>query len=424
MQSRNMKHFFDEDFFESWYNVISKDLDSSIIKSISHIEDSMPLLQEKTVDGTGLVTGSVLLFGDAEEQHIRLYATFMDEILNCTLNEVRNYSQGMLDEFKEAMHDFQSAYQNLFRKELPEYLENFEFGTKFRKFAQVNVFLHKMNVEHWIQEPTYSIWSLMCDIGGALGLFLGASLLTLIEVAYFVFHTKIYKNLRFWRKDNKASIDGHSRVRINPKQKWSRVIEVSNGGSFKFPRRKRLPSFEQWRISPSPTSSSASFQSLEGDSNPIFDDYPSLSHNQTPKQLKKTESDGKEFPPRRKFGSWDAEVSCNAQKSALRNKNTASSSPGEEKQKEDLNRRPRSTAVSPESAHPSLDRAQEKSSSKEENELLLEVMEESSKSSTSSSTNDAKAPLLFSAPSARKSTSSEDERKKKKKKVTEKQSIV
>jgi hypothetical protein len=44
-----------------------------------------------------------------------------------------------------------------------------------------------MNIEIWRQDSTYSIWSLFCDVGGALGLFLGASLLTIIELIYLCF---------------------------------------------------------------------------------------------------------------------------------------------------------------------------------------------------------------------------------------------
>lgn len=47
------------------------------------------------------------------------------------MNQVRNYSIDILNDFKKAMHNFHSAYSNLFQKELPNYLANFEFGTKF-----------------------------------------------------------------------------------------------------------------------------------------------------------------------------------------------------------------------------------------------------------------------------------------------------
>nr|CAD2176509.1 unnamed protein product [Meloidogyne enterolobii] len=127
----------------------------------------------------------------------------MDDLLECIFNDVKNTSAQMLREFQRAMNDLQSSQTLLFRKELPEYLSNFEFGTKFvhENFAQINVFLHKMNVEHWRQEPTYSIWSFFCDIGATMSLFLGASMLTIIEVLYFVLSSsRIYKTIEVWRQ--------------------------------------------------------------------------------------------------------------------------------------------------------------------------------------------------------------------------------
>ncbi|KAK0396101.1 hypothetical protein QR680_001564 [Steinernema hermaphroditum] len=186
MQSRNMRHFFEEDFYDGWYNPILKDLDQNIVKTINDIEYDLPEFFNFTTNGTGLKTGSILLFGDAAPEHIQKLSTFLDDIINCTVHDVKNESITILKEFRNAMHEFQGAYSNLFKKELPDYLENFDFGQKFIKenFAQVNVFLHKMNVEHWKQHSTYSIWSLACDVGGALGLFLGISLLTVIELIY------------------------------------------------------------------------------------------------------------------------------------------------------------------------------------------------------------------------------------------------
>ncbi|TMS35680.1 hypothetical protein L596_003030 [Steinernema carpocapsae] len=189
MQSRNMRHFFEEDFYDGWYNPILKDLDQNIVKAINDIEYDLPSFINLTVNGTGLKTGSIMLFGNTAPEHIRKFSDFLDDIINCTRSEVRNESISILKEFKNAMHEFQGAYSNLFKKELPDYLENFDFGPKFIKenFAQVNVFLHKMNVEHWKQHSTYSIWSLACDVGGALGLFLGVSLLTVIELLYLCY---------------------------------------------------------------------------------------------------------------------------------------------------------------------------------------------------------------------------------------------
>uniref|UniRef100_A0A1I7ZEP0 Amiloride-sensitive sodium channel subunit alpha n=1 Tax=Steinernema glaseri TaxID=37863 RepID=A0A1I7ZEP0_9BILA len=189
MQSRNMRHFFEEDFYDGWYNPILRDLDQNIVKAINDIEYDLPEFFNLTLNGTGLKTGSILLFGDANVDHVQKLSEFLDDIISCTVDDVKNESISILKEFRNAMHEFQGAYSNLFKKELPDYLENFDFGQKFirENFAQVNVFLHKMNVEHWKQHSTYSIWSLACDVGGALGLFLGVSLLTIIEFIYLCY---------------------------------------------------------------------------------------------------------------------------------------------------------------------------------------------------------------------------------------------
>lgn len=133
MQARNMKHFFEEDFYEGWYNVITKDLDITIGKAVADLEEKLDKLKNLTMNGIGLKAGSLLLFGDTASNHTRLFAEFLDDILECSFGEVRNSSITMATEFKKHMHEFQSAYTNLFKKELPEYLENFEFGRKFVK---------------------------------------------------------------------------------------------------------------------------------------------------------------------------------------------------------------------------------------------------------------------------------------------------
>ncbi|KAI6193047.1 Na+ channel, amiloride-sensitive family-containing protein [Aphelenchoides besseyi] len=165
MKTRNMRRFFEEDIYEYWYNPIIKDLDSTILKTIRMIEDILPEIKDD------FEIGSIILFGDSTDENRRAFADFMTDILGCTMRELRNQSAEILEEFQKAMHNFQFAYANLFQKELQDYLQNFAFGPKFvqENFALVNVFLHKMNVETWKQDSTYSIWSLFCDVGGALG---------------------------------------------------------------------------------------------------------------------------------------------------------------------------------------------------------------------------------------------------------------
>uniref|UniRef100_A0A0K0E1Y9 Amiloride-sensitive sodium channel subunit beta n=1 Tax=Strongyloides stercoralis TaxID=6248 RepID=A0A0K0E1Y9_STRER len=203
MQSRNMRHFFDEDLYDSWYNIIIKDLDGTILNSINKIEHLSEKIKGSWDSNENIEFGTIVLFGDINEENKNMLQLFINDAFPCTMENVRNETMLMLSNFRKSMQNFQSAYTNLFKKELPEYLENFEFGDKFIKenFAQVNVFLHKMNVEYWKQESTYSIWSLACDVGGALGLFLGASLLTIIELIYLCIYYGMCKP-KFW-KNNK-----------------------------------------------------------------------------------------------------------------------------------------------------------------------------------------------------------------------------
>uniref|UniRef100_A0A915PVR7 Uncharacterized protein n=1 Tax=Setaria digitata TaxID=48799 RepID=A0A915PVR7_9BILA len=187
MQSRNMRHFFEQDFFEDWYNPMLRDLDENLVRNIADMsDDDLPNLLAAVDNGRGLQMGSMLYFGDTATKHKEQFSAFIRDIVDCTFGDVRNESILLLNSFKKMMHDFQSAYSNLYQKELPAYLANFDFGSAFveQNFAMVNVFLHRMNIETWRQESTYSIWSLACDVGGALGLFLGASLLTVIELIY------------------------------------------------------------------------------------------------------------------------------------------------------------------------------------------------------------------------------------------------
>uniref|UniRef100_A0A915PBC6 Uncharacterized protein n=1 Tax=Meloidogyne floridensis TaxID=298350 RepID=A0A915PBC6_9BILA len=55
MNARNMRHFFDEDFYENWYNLIVKDLENGIIGTIQKIEQLIPQLYSNTVNGTAIM---------------------------------------------------------------------------------------------------------------------------------------------------------------------------------------------------------------------------------------------------------------------------------------------------------------------------------------------------------------------------------
>ncbi|CAJ0563903.1 unnamed protein product, partial [Mesorhabditis spiculigera] len=191
MQSRSMRHFFEEEFYDNWYQPIHADLQQKIQKVLNDAEQNeWKKMEEEIKDGHVEKIGSVLYFGKLNYQNATRFRDFLVDLRSCLNGEVNATSLELLNGFKKGYKEFQSAYNNLYKKELPSYLENFDFDTKFESdnFAMVNIYLSKMNLERWRQKKTYTFWSLACDIGGALGLFLGASLLTLIELLYLCFH--------------------------------------------------------------------------------------------------------------------------------------------------------------------------------------------------------------------------------------------
>ncbi|WKX96715.1 hypothetical protein Q1695_012841 [Nippostrongylus brasiliensis] len=194
MQSRRMRHFFEDEFVEGWYHPIILDLENSLYKVIHELEkDYWPKFSKYMEDGSAVKTAAFLFFEDNSLEHQRKLEKFINEMYGCTVGEVKTVAGVMLKDFKRIYRELQASYSNLFNKELPEYLENFEFGTKFvrENFAMVNVFLQQMHLEYWRQNKTYGFWSLACDIGGALGLFLGASMLTIIELVYICYRYQI-----------------------------------------------------------------------------------------------------------------------------------------------------------------------------------------------------------------------------------------
>ncbi|KAM3718386.1 Degenerin-like protein [Dirofilaria immitis] len=229
MQSRNMRHFFDQDFFEDWYNPMLKDLDENLVRNIIDMaDDELPNLLAAVENGRGLQMGSMLYFGDTTMQHTKQFSAFIHDIVDCTFGDVKNESIILLNSFKKMMNEFQSAYSNLYQKELPAYLANFDFGSAFveKNFAMVNVFLHQMTIETWRQESTYSIWSLACDVGGALGLFLGASLLTVIELIYSCFQYGLCNPLCFWPMKCWKSIKTHPTDKTEKWKKKDKLVEA------------------------------------------------------------------------------------------------------------------------------------------------------------------------------------------------------
>ena len=55
-----------------------------------------------------------------------------------------------------------------------------------KNFVQVSIYFTETAYVSKTMEPAYTILALVCDVGGALGLILGSTLLTFIEIAEFI----------------------------------------------------------------------------------------------------------------------------------------------------------------------------------------------------------------------------------------------
>ncbi|XP_071964123.1 acid-sensing ion channel 1A-like [Antedon mediterranea] len=65
--------------------------------------------------------------------------------------------------------------------------DSLELATEFIRdnFARVQIYFETLKVEELIDQPKYKLFSLICDFGGALGLFFGASIMAIFETLDF-----------------------------------------------------------------------------------------------------------------------------------------------------------------------------------------------------------------------------------------------
>ncbi|XP_077982100.1 acid-sensing ion channel 1A-like [Glandiceps talaboti] len=67
--------------------------------------------------------------------------------------------------------------------------------------SKVTIYFEDMKLESIIQQPGYESFNLVCDIGGSLGLFFGASIVTFIEILDF-FTVQFWKSKMANKKPN------------------------------------------------------------------------------------------------------------------------------------------------------------------------------------------------------------------------------
>ena len=76
------------------------------------------------------------------------------------------------------------AFQYIDNPDVIDNLTSYDFITD--NFVRVNVYLSDMEVEVQEQQPSYRLSNLFSDIGGTLGLWVGLSLLTVVELLQLV----------------------------------------------------------------------------------------------------------------------------------------------------------------------------------------------------------------------------------------------
>ncbi|XP_066271609.1 acid-sensing ion channel 1-like [Branchiostoma lanceolatum] len=80
-------------------------------------------------------------------------------------------------------------------------------------FIQVAVYFENMNIEHIYETPSYEVENLLGDIGGQLGLWMGISIMTVIELAEFLTDVVL---LLLYRRKKSAQPDVEADLPRNP----------------------------------------------------------------------------------------------------------------------------------------------------------------------------------------------------------------
>jgi len=75
-----------------------------------------------------------------------------------------------------------------------------------RNYVMVRLFFSTLTYREIVVSATYNFMALLSDIGGALGLLLGATLLTVYEIGEFVCEL-VCDWLRAWKRRNRGVVD-------------------------------------------------------------------------------------------------------------------------------------------------------------------------------------------------------------------------
>ncbi|XP_076472588.1 uncharacterized protein LOC143301990 [Babylonia areolata] len=127
--------------------------------------------------------------------------------MSAFLRNMSDIVQEMDDEFNDYRQRFDFRFlvgsaDSLFLKSLQDlmadlenYLKVSNIETDFirENFLQLDVFYREKSYEQITQQIAYDLFALLCDIGGSMGLFVGASVLSIGELLDLLFHQSIYR---------------------------------------------------------------------------------------------------------------------------------------------------------------------------------------------------------------------------------------
>ncbi|GFS26322.1 acid-sensing ion channel 4 [Elysia marginata] len=149
-------------------------------------------------DDQNAIWDMVLNDPDLEEFYqYRNMSDFLQDYSEVSMETEANFT-GMRD-----THDFRFLVGNLdslFLKSLDDLMKDMHLfidqsavDADFIKknFLQLDVFYREKSYEHIMSQEAYDVFALFCDIGGSMGLFVGASVLTLYEVVDLIFHQSL-----------------------------------------------------------------------------------------------------------------------------------------------------------------------------------------------------------------------------------------
>uniref|UniRef100_A0A914WSY4 Uncharacterized protein n=1 Tax=Plectus sambesii TaxID=2011161 RepID=A0A914WSY4_9BILA len=127
-------------------------------------------------------------FGDVLTEQID--NQILSEMFNCTRRQLDAVDRLLSTKVLAVSTDYESwisTFDDLLKSEA---MGVYQRGTPYIKksIATMTIYYRSFSVQNIVQANTYNVWTLMSDLGGTMGLYLGATVLTFFEVIAFFVH--------------------------------------------------------------------------------------------------------------------------------------------------------------------------------------------------------------------------------------------